>query len=117
MCLEDIATTSEPQIHESETPAESVLKGEPAEELPICYVEEIMCPDDYIPTCHAKKVPNVEEVLNSACTQLMCNIDMAVMSADDISALVGNETSAEAVTSDLHFPLLCVEHLALVFEL
>jgi hypothetical protein len=87
-CPEDIATTPEPQATEPETQAGSGLKGEPAEEFPICYVEEIPCPDDSattlepqatetkrgrlcedIPTCHAEKVTNDDEVLEQRLAQ------------------------------------------------
>jgi hypothetical protein len=105
-------TTLEPQATEPETQAGSALKGEPVEELPICYVEEIPWPDDYIPTRHAEKVMNDDEALNNACTGM--NVDEA---RAGMNMEVGNETFSEAVTKDLHGPLLRAEHLALVFEL
>jgi hypothetical protein len=107
-CSEDFATTSEPQATEPATQVGSGLKGVIAEEFSICYVEEIPCSDEYIPTCHVEKVMNDDEALNSAC---------AGMNMDEARAEAGNETLSEAVTSDLHGPLLRVEHLALVFEL
>jgi hypothetical protein len=111
-CPKDFTTTLEPQAIEPETPVGSALKGEPAEEFPICYVEEISWSDDYIPTRHAEKVMNDDEALNSACARI--NVDKA---REGMNMEVGNETFSEAVTNDLHGPLLRVEHLALVFEL
>ena len=111
-CLEDFTTTLEPQATEPETQAGSSLKGEHAEEFPICYVEEIPWLDDYIPTCHAEKVMSDDEARNNSCAEM--NVDEA---RAGMNMEVGNETFSEAVTKDLHGPLLRAEHLALVFEL
>jgi hypothetical protein len=111
-CPEDFATTLDPQANEPETHAGSALKGEPAEEFPTYYVEEIPWPSDYIPTCHTEKVRNDDEALNSVCAGM--NVDEA---RAGMNVEVGNETFGKEAANDLHGPLLCAEHLALVFEL
>jgi hypothetical protein len=55
---------------------------------------------------------NDDEALNSACAGMNMDEARARMNME-----MGNETFGEAVTNDLHGPLLRAEHLALVFEL
>jgi hypothetical protein len=121
---------------EPDTQAGSCLKEEPEEEFPICYAEEIPCPDDMattleppatekkrrrlcedIPTCYVEEVTYEDEVSKSACTVMMHHTDIAAMDEVEARAEVGKDTSGEAVTSELHAPLLRAAHLDLVFEL
>jgi hypothetical protein len=111
----------EPQATDPKTQARSDLKGEPAEEFPICYVEEIPWSGDYNPTRHAEKVMNNDEARNSACAEMNVDEARAEMNVDEARAgmnvEVGNETFDEAVNNDLHGLLLHAEHLALMFKL
>jgi hypothetical protein len=108
----------------------SGLKGEPADEFPLCFVEEIPWTGDYSPTSHAEKATSEDEVRDNACaemnvdkTRAEMNVDVARAGLNVIEARagmnveVGNETFDEAGNNDLHGPLLRAEHLALVFKL
>jgi hypothetical protein len=120
-CRKDFTTTLEPQAIDPETQAGSGLKGEPTKEFPFFYVEEILWPGDCNPTRHAEKAMSDDEAQNSACAEMNVDEARAGMNVDEARAgmnmEVGNETFDEVVNNDLHGPLLCVEHLAFVFEL
>ena len=112
------------------------MKEEPDEEFPICYVEEIPCPDDIatalepqetntkrrrlceeIPTCYVEEMPCEDECLKRACVVMVYHTDISTMDKDKAKAEAGKETSGEVVTNELHSPLLCASHLDLLFEL
>jgi hypothetical protein len=121
---------------EPETQMGSSLKEEPDEEFPICYVEETPCLDDIatalepqatdtkrrrlcedIPTCYVEEMPYEDEGSKRACVVMMHHTDIVAMDKDKAEAKAGKETSGEAVTNELHAPLLRATHLDLVFEL
>jgi hypothetical protein len=121
---------------ERETQVGSSLKEEPNEEFPICYVEEIPCPDDIatalepqetdtkrrrlckdIPTCYVEEMPCDDECSKRACVVMVHHTDIFAMDRDKAKAEARKETSGEVVTNELHSPLLCASHLDLVFKL
>jgi len=112
------------------------VKEEPNEEFPICYMEETPCPDDIataskpqatttkrrrlcedIPTCYVEKMPYEDEGSKRACVVMVHHTYIAAIDKDKAEAEAGKETSGEAVTNELHAPLLRAAHLDLVFEL
>jgi hypothetical protein len=121
---------------EPETKVGSSVKEEPNEEFPIYYMEETPCPDDIataskpqatttkrrrlcedIPTCYVEKMPYEDEGSKRACVVMVHHTYIAAIDKDKAEAEAGKETSGEAVTNELHAPLLRATHLDLVFEL
>ena len=108
----------------------SGLKGEPADEFPLCFVEEIPWTGDYSPTSHVVQVTIEDEAQEKVCVEGNADETRPGMKEEAVGAElteiearvgmnmeVGNEIFDDAGVHDLHGPFLRAEHLALVFEL
>jgi hypothetical protein len=127
--MEDLMTTSKPQVMEATHRDGSGPKIALVDDIPRCIVEEIPWPGDYSPTSHGMQAELEEETWDKTRADVNADnnrlarkeeVDGAELMELDIgigATVELRDVSLNDVGDGLHVSLLRAEHLALVFEL